>query len=134
MILSVCPYGIQSAFFTFQFLAMDKKDEYQLIYFIVNYKKMQCITQGIALGVYGYISFYSCVSLASEEEQGNVYTHCKEIGNNLFRYFKYKLDNFLIRAWSKFKCLYIDDIIFDKYSFNMVLCYITTIQYIKRQT
>jgi hypothetical protein len=62
LLISLFPYyGVQPFFYAFIFLAIDKGDEYQLVSFILNYKKLQFFTQGVVSGVIGYALFYGCI-------------------------------------------------------------------------
>ena len=45
------------------FLFIDKTDEYQLVKYILVFKKMQFFTAGCIAGVIGYIFFFSCSTL-----------------------------------------------------------------------
>lgn len=64
MLVSLFPYwGFQPFFYILIFLFIDKGDEYQLVNFILNYKKLQFFTQGCVSGVIGYIMYYICASV-----------------------------------------------------------------------
>lgn len=56
-------FGVQPCFFLFVFLCIDKDDEFQLVKFILGFKKMQFITQGAINGTIGYLQYFSCVNM-----------------------------------------------------------------------
>lgn len=53
-------YGIQSFCYLFAFLCIDKRDEFQLVNYILVFKRMQFLTIGGIGTVIGYFTFYSC--------------------------------------------------------------------------
>lgn len=62
LLITLFPYyGVQPFFYAFIFLVIDKGDEYQLVNFILNYKKLQFFTQGVVSGVIGFALFYGCI-------------------------------------------------------------------------
>ena len=76
-LISVFPYyGIQPFFFVVIFLMIDKSDEFQLIKFILDFKKMIFFTAGVLNAIIGYLLYFNCATL-------NEYvTH-----DDLFKYF-----------------------------------------------
>ena len=56
-------YGVQPFFFVFVFFMIDKSDEFQLVKYILDFKKMIFITAGITNGVIGYITYFVCSTL-----------------------------------------------------------------------
>eukprot|EP01017_Pseudomicrothorax_dubius_P008976 TRINITY_DN12990_c0_g1_i1.p1 TRINITY_DN12990_c0_g1~~TRINITY_DN12990_c0_g1_i1.p1 ORF type:complete len:524 (-),score=100.14 TRINITY_DN12990_c0_g1_i1:34-1605(-) len=61
LLLSLIPvYGGQTYFFCLLFLMIDKSDEYQLVQFILSFKRLQFFTNGLLNGMIGYIQYYVC--------------------------------------------------------------------------
>ncbi len=52
-----------------EFTMIDKVDEYQLVNFILLYKKYQFLTLGVVQIVFGYTLFYLCTELADPDDQ-----------------------------------------------------------------
>eukprot|EP01017_Pseudomicrothorax_dubius_P032822 TRINITY_DN4336_c0_g3_i1.p1 TRINITY_DN4336_c0_g3~~TRINITY_DN4336_c0_g3_i1.p1 ORF type:complete len:351 (-),score=43.27 TRINITY_DN4336_c0_g3_i1:61-1113(-) len=78
LILSGTPiYGVQSFFYLLFFILMDKSDEYQLVEFIISFKRMQFFAAGIVSAVIGYSQYYSC-NIRIEYKEVNVieYGNC----------------------------------------------------------
>ena len=55
-------YGVQTFFEFFYFLLMCKSDEYQLVNYIVTFKKMQFFTIGCLGGLIAYIQYFFCIT------------------------------------------------------------------------
>ena len=55
-------YGVQTFFLLFYFLLMCKSDEYQLVNFIVTFKKLQFFTIGCLGGLISYAQYFFCIS------------------------------------------------------------------------
>lgn len=55
-------YGVQTFFLLFYFLLMCKTDEYQLVNYIVSFKKLQFLTMGCMNGLIAYIIYFFCIS------------------------------------------------------------------------
>jgi len=55
-------HGISPFVFFCIFLLIDKSDEWQLLQFILSFKGMQFITQGIIRSISGYFAFVGCVT------------------------------------------------------------------------
>lgn len=69
-LISLVPvHGISPVIFLFRFLIIDKSDEFQLIQFILSFKGMQFITQGIIRSITGYVAFVGCVTAPAAEDQ-----------------------------------------------------------------
>ena len=49
---------------------IDKSDEYQLVQYILSFKKMQFITAGIIESVIGYLYYFVCANM--HEYQSNI--------------------------------------------------------------
>eukprot|EP01016_Furgasonia_blochmanni_P040021 TRINITY_DN5058_c0_g1_i2.p1 TRINITY_DN5058_c0_g1~~TRINITY_DN5058_c0_g1_i2.p1 ORF type:complete len:369 (+),score=43.53 TRINITY_DN5058_c0_g1_i2:346-1452(+) len=61
LIVSLVPvYGVQQITFLLYFLMIDKRDEYQLVNFILSFKKLQFITFGCINGITGYVGYFLC--------------------------------------------------------------------------
>ena len=58
-------YGVQTFFLLFYFLIMCKSDEYQLVNYIVSFKKLQFVTIGCVGGLIAYIQYFLCVAMAN---------------------------------------------------------------------
>lgn len=56
-------YGVQPFFFAFVFLMIDKSDEYQLVKYILDFKKMIFFTAGVTNGMIGYVLYFICATL-----------------------------------------------------------------------
>lgn len=64
MFIQIIPfYSIQPIFKLFTWLLLDKGDEYQLIFFILDFKTLQFFTLGCIGGLINYFSYYNCVVL-----------------------------------------------------------------------
>ncbi|KAL4439601.1 hypothetical protein ABPG74_004003 [Tetrahymena malaccensis] len=58
----LCPiYGISSFYFILLFLIIDKSDEYQLINFILEFKRLQFFSIGVIGGTIGFYMYFKCV-------------------------------------------------------------------------
>ncbi len=55
-------YGVQTFFLLFYFLLMCKDDEYQLVNYIVSFKKMQFFTIGCLGGLIAYVQYFFCIT------------------------------------------------------------------------
>lgn len=55
-------YGVQTFFLLFYFLLMCKTDEYQLVNYIVSFKKMQFFTIGCLGGLIAYVQYFFCIT------------------------------------------------------------------------
>jgi len=64
----VPPYGIWAWMFLMIFLIIDKKDEYQLVYFILYFKGCQFFSWGIIKGLVGFLQYFSCVTFPNLSE------------------------------------------------------------------
>lgn len=53
-------FGVNSYFFVFAFFMIDKSDEYQLVQFILAFKKSQFLNAGVINGILGYVKYYAC--------------------------------------------------------------------------
>lgn len=56
-------YGAQSFLHVIIFLMIDKTDEWQLLSFIVSFKRMQFFSFGVAGSLLGYVMFFNCATL-----------------------------------------------------------------------
>lgn len=62
-LVSLVPvHGISPLSFLFIFFIIDKSDTFQLVQFILSFKGMQFITQGVIRSITGYFSFVACVT------------------------------------------------------------------------
>jgi len=62
-VLCVIPvYGIWAWMFLVIFCIIDKRDEYQLIYFILSFKGCQFFSWGIIKGLVGFLQYFGCVT------------------------------------------------------------------------
>lgn len=52
--------GLLPIAFLFLFIMIDKKDEYQLILFILRYKGCQFVSHGFVKAIVGYFQYYAC--------------------------------------------------------------------------
>jgi len=55
-------YGIWAWMFLLIFLIIDKRDEYQLVYFILSFKGCQFFSWGIIKGLAGFVQYFACVT------------------------------------------------------------------------
>jgi hypothetical protein len=66
LLIEIFPYyGVQAVFKLIYFLLMDKNDEFQLVQFILNFKKLQFFTLGFLSSVIGYAFYYYCATFQS---------------------------------------------------------------------
>ncbi|CAD8101076.1 unnamed protein product [Paramecium primaurelia] len=56
-------YGISQYFYVLDFIMIDKEDEYQLVNFILSFKTMFFITQGVMKALIGYFMLYTCTTM-----------------------------------------------------------------------
>lgn len=64
LLVSMFPYyGVQPFFFVFIFFMIDKTDEYQLVKYILDFKKMIFVTAGVENGMIGYVLYFVCATL-----------------------------------------------------------------------
>lgn len=69
LLVSMFPlYGVQPFFFAFIFLMIDKRDEYQLVSYILGFKKMIFVSAGVENGIIGYIQYFVCATLNDYKE------------------------------------------------------------------
>merc|ERR1719362_832058 len=64
-------FGIWSWMFLVIFLIIDKKDEYQLVYFILSFKGCQFFSWGIVKGLVGFMQYFACVTFPKVTEMAN---------------------------------------------------------------
>ncbi|CAD8209339.1 unnamed protein product [Paramecium pentaurelia] len=63
-IVSLIPfYGVSQYFYVLDFIMIDKGDEYQLVKFILSFKTMFFITQGVMKALIGYFMLYACTTM-----------------------------------------------------------------------
>ena len=73
LLIEIFPYyGVQSVFKLLYFLLMDKGDEYQLVQFILNFKKLQFFTLGCISSIIGYGFYYYCATFESSRGSSQV--------------------------------------------------------------
>jgi hypothetical protein len=76
LIVSLFPYwGVQPFFYVLIWLMIDKSDEFQLVQFILNYKKLQFFTQGIVSGVIGYCLYFFCADVGAYTSPADFLTY-----------------------------------------------------------
>jgi len=59
--------GVCPGMFFFIFLMIDKKDEFQLIFFILQFKGTQFLSHGIIRTIVGFFMFINCVSVPADD-------------------------------------------------------------------
>jgi len=64
-------FGIWSWMFLVIFLIIDKKDEYQLVYFILSFKGCQFFSWGVVKGLVGFMQYFACVTFPKVTEMAN---------------------------------------------------------------
>mmetsp|Transcript_30383 Transcript_30383/g.55228 ORF Transcript_30383/g.55228 Transcript_30383/m.55228 type:complete len:479 (-) Transcript_30383:96-1532(-) len=69
-------YAVSPAFFLFVFIIIDKKDEYQLIAFILGFKGTQFLSQGVIKSITGFVQFMMCVTAPAKKGEH----HCEDTG------------------------------------------------------
>jgi len=85
MFLSLIPfYGVNVLYFTFDFLCIDKGDEFQLIQFIGRAKKFYFISYGVLKGCTNYLLYYVCVNFQNYSPMEH---HCIDYGPGFFQNF-----------------------------------------------
>eukprot|EP00927_Polykrikos_kofoidii_P016836 TRINITY_DN17637_c0_g2_i1.p1 TRINITY_DN17637_c0_g2~~TRINITY_DN17637_c0_g2_i1.p1 ORF type:complete len:648 (-),score=95.69 TRINITY_DN17637_c0_g2_i1:115-2058(-) len=68
--LSILPHAaVVPATFVFQFLVIDKSDEFQLVDFILRLKGLQFFSQGIMRCAIGYYLYFMCVTAPGDERE-----------------------------------------------------------------
>eukprot|EP01016_Furgasonia_blochmanni_P003996 TRINITY_DN11557_c0_g2_i1.p1 TRINITY_DN11557_c0_g2~~TRINITY_DN11557_c0_g2_i1.p1 ORF type:complete len:636 (+),score=95.96 TRINITY_DN11557_c0_g2_i1:66-1973(+) len=73
--VSLVPYyGVQTICFFIYFIMIDKSDEYQLVKFILSFKRLQFFTFGCLNGILGYAQYFICT--ARDESDPKVYSKC----------------------------------------------------------
>lgn len=69
LLLPLTPvWGVTPVWFLFIFLIIDKTDEFQLVQFILSFKGMAFLSQGIFRGLLGFVLFINCVSAPAKLE------------------------------------------------------------------
>merc|ERR1712217_262929 len=68
--------GVSPICFFFVFLIIDKKDEFQLIQFILQFKGTQFISVGFLRMLIGYIMYLHCVTAPARKDEH----HCEDEG------------------------------------------------------
>jgi len=68
--------GVCQFFYLFVFLIIDKRDEYQLIFFILDFKGTQYLSHGFIRMILGFFLYVLCASVPAEESDHN----CNEYG------------------------------------------------------
>lgn len=77
LLMSFIPvHGVAPLMFLFIFLIIDKRDEFQLIYFILQFKGFMFITQGIVRTILGFFTYIDCVSAKASPDEH----HCETDG------------------------------------------------------
>lgn|SRR3990167_8655917 len=66
-------YGVQTFYLFFYFLIMNKSDEFQLVFYIISFKKMQFISMACLNGIIAYVQYYFCISTAQGKGILNYY-------------------------------------------------------------
>ncbi|KAL4470316.1 hypothetical protein ABPG74_011927 [Tetrahymena malaccensis] len=72
-------YGVSSFLYGFYFLLIDKQDEWQLLLYIVSFKKMQFFSVGVTGSLLGYALFFFC-STINDYDSISDYYKCKNNG------------------------------------------------------
>ncbi|EAR89534.2 transmembrane protein, putative (macronuclear) [Tetrahymena thermophila SB210] len=72
-------YGASSFLYGFYFLLIDKQDEWQLLLYIVSFKKMQFFSVGVTGSLLGYALFFFC-STVNDYNSVSDYYKCKNNG------------------------------------------------------
>ncbi|KAL4502409.1 hypothetical protein ABPG72_011996 [Tetrahymena utriculariae] len=72
-------YGVSSFLYGFYFLLIDKQDEWQLLLYIVSFKKMQFFSVGVTGSLLGYALFFFC-STVNDYDSISDYYKCKDNG------------------------------------------------------
>ena len=73
-------YGVQSVFKLVYFLLMDKGDEYQLVQFILTFKKLQFLTLGCLSSILGYAFYYYCSTFPGQGQPSTSINRCASRG------------------------------------------------------
>lgn len=76
-------YGAQAIVFFFHFLLIDKNDEFQLVKFILDFKKMHFFSIGFFGSLLGYIMFFACSSVNNGYDSASDFTRCTRDGPGL---------------------------------------------------
>ena len=81
-------YGVQTFFLLLYFLLMCKVDEYQLVNYIVSFKKLQFFTIGCLGGLIAYIQYFFCIltSRGSADIYGEVNRCAAKSGQDAITY------------------------------------------------
>lgn len=75
-LISMIPvYGVSPFFFLFEFIIIDKSDEFQLISFIVGFKGTQFISAGIIRAITGLVLFYVCLTAQADDSNHSCEEH-----------------------------------------------------------
>lgn len=76
LIISLFPfYCVTPGLMLIDFLMISKKDEYQLVSFILSFKTFHFFTFGIIRGVVGFAQYYGCVNYGTFTNTYNPYKH-----------------------------------------------------------
>lgn len=80
LIAMVPVHGVSPAVFVLRFFIIDRSDEFQLVQYILSFKGMQFLTQGIIRSTVGYFGFVACVTVPAQEANH----HCDKNGPGVY--------------------------------------------------
>lgn len=60
-------FGVQQFYFLFVFACIDKDDEFQLYSYILDYKALQFVTQGVVSAFTAYARYFYCTTMVQDE-------------------------------------------------------------------
>ncbi len=113
-VVSLFPfYCVSPGLLLIDFLMIDKQDEFQLVEFVLGFKKFQFFSFGVIRGIVGFCQYYACVNYSSITSSKNPYlllrTHrCSDYGPGSGSVFVLELISLVIMcglAWLATLCL-----------------------------
>ena len=115
LLITLVPiFGVQPLMYAIMFMCINKRDEFQLLKFILKFKRKQFITSGIIKGVMGFTMYYSCVNFTEaekDEETNKEYQEhaCEKYGPGFGTYYYWEVVahiGMIVLTWVGALCLY----------------------------
>lgn len=87
------------------FIMIDKRDDYQLVQFIISFKGLQFFTMGCIGGIYAYSAYFFCISFGGKNDLGTEVNKCAVV-DDISKYFYYlEVGGFVLQVvlvWTAF--------------------------------
>ena len=99
-------YGIQTMVMLFYFTLMEKTDEFQLVKYIVSFKKLQFVTIGCLNGLVAYIKYFICISTRPSKEDHDHVNACSRKGKADSLTYFIQISTFIIKIALIWACYF----------------------------